>query len=55
MLKYISISLQPFTIDCDHDKDDYYVSSNYLSSPGGMELDVAPNVGNLNLKKLGII
>ena len=53
MLKYISISLQAFTID--HDNDDYYVSSNYLSSPGGMELDVAPNVGNLNLKKLGII
>ena len=53
MLKYISISLRAFTIDCDH--DDYYVSSNYLSSPGGMELDVAPNVGNLNLKKLGII
>ena len=56
MLNYISISLQAFTIDCDdHDNSDYYVSSNYLSSPGGMELDVAPNVGNLNLKKLGII
>ena len=55
MLKYISISLRAFTIDCDHDNNDYYVSSNYLSSPGGMELDVAPNVGNLNLKKLGII
>ena len=50
MLKYISISLRAFTIDCDNDN-----SSNYLSSPGGMELDVAPNVGNLNLKKLGII
>ena len=53
MLKYISISLRAFTID--YDNEDYYVSSNYLSSPGGMELDVAPNVGNLNLKKLGII
>ena len=53
MLKYISISLQAFTTD--QDDDDYHVSSNYLSSPGGMELDVAPNVGNLNLKKLGII
>ena len=52
MLKYISISLPAFTIDCDHAYNDYYVSSNYLSSPGGMELDVAPNVGNLNLKKL---
>ena len=63
MLKYISISLRAFTIDhdnddyhaCDHANNDYHVSSNYLSSPGGMELDVAPNVGNLNLKKLGII
>ena len=62
MLKYISISLRAFTFDCDHDdyhacdhaNNDYHVSSNYLSSPGGMELDVAPNVGNLNLKKLGI-
>ena len=53
MLNYISISLRAFTIG--HDNDDFYVSSNYLSSPGGMELDVAPNVGNLNLKKLGII